>query len=43
MTFKAFDTTQIVRVINFVNLFMRRRQIFKEIELLVFNKLIDLI
>ncbi len=43
MTFKAFDTTQIVRVTNLVDLFARHRQIFKDIELFVFSKLVDLI
>ncbi len=43
MTFKAFDTTQIVYVINLVDLFVRRRRIFKDIEFLVFSELVNLV
>jgi len=43
MAFKAFYTTQIFRVINLVDLLVRRQQVFKSIELLVSNKLVDLI
>jgi hypothetical protein len=43
MTFKAFYTTQIFRVINLVDLLVRRQQVFKSIELLVSNKLVNLI
>ena len=43
MTFKAFNTTQIVRVTNLVDSLARRRRVFKNIELLAFDELVDLV
>jgi len=43
MAFKAFDTTQIVRVINLVDSLARRRRVFRDIELFVSNELVDLV
>jgi len=43
MAFKAFDTTKIVRITNLVDSLVRRRQVFKDIELLVSNELVNLV
>jgi len=43
MTFKAFNATQIVCVIDLVNSLSRRRRIFKDIKLLIFNEFVNLV
>ncbi len=43
IAFKAFDMTQIVCVTNLVNSLARRQRIFKNIEFVAFDKLVDLV
>jgi len=41
--FKVFDTTQIVRVTNFVDSLARRRQVFEDIKFFASNRLVNLV